>query len=98
LGIKLMVSRLCHVRVPEVLQPYMMGISFIPFRKQLDKKGKFTDLPAVNEPTTAQPAAAASAAVTAPPAGAAAAVEEAGRQVGDDAPRPGTPNSILQLL
>ncbi len=63
-------------RVPEALQPFMMGISFIPFRKQVDKKGKFTDLPAaVNGLAAAAPAAA-------PASGAAAAVEEAGQQVG----------------
>ena len=63
-------------RIPEALQPFMMGISFIPFRKQVDKKGKFTDLPAAaaNGPAAAAPAAT-------PASGAAAAVEEAGQQV-----------------
>ena len=28
------------VRVPKVLQPFMMGIDFIPFHKQFDAKGK----------------------------------------------------------
>jgi len=28
------------VRVPEVLQPFMMGVKFIPFVNELDKKGK----------------------------------------------------------
>ena len=28
------------VRVPPVLQPFMMGLEFIPFRKQFDKKGR----------------------------------------------------------
>ena len=32
------------VRVPPVLQPYMMGLEFIPFRKQY-AKGKLVDLP-----------------------------------------------------
>jgi len=56
----------------------MMGISFIPFRKQVDKKGKFTDLPAAaaNGPVAAAPAAPLAS-------GAAAAVEEAGQQVRD---------------
>jgi len=33
------------VRVPEVLRPFMMGLEFIPFRKQFDKKGKLVDVP-----------------------------------------------------
>ena len=37
----------------------MMGIDFIPFRKQVDKKGKFSDLP---QPAAAPAAAAAAAA------------------------------------
>ena len=41
------------VRVPKVLQPFMMGIEFIPFRKALDAKGKLVD--------RAPPAAAAAA-------------------------------------
>ena len=32
--------------MPEVLQPFMMGIDFIPFRKQFDAKGKLVDRPA----------------------------------------------------
>lgn len=32
------------VRVPPALQPYMMGIDFIPFRKAFDKNGKLVDL------------------------------------------------------
>jgi uncharacterized membrane protein YgcG len=28
------------VTVPEALRPYMMGIDFIPFRKEFDKSGK----------------------------------------------------------
>jgi seryl-tRNA synthetase len=32
------------VRVPPVLQPFMMGIDFIPFKKSLDSKGKLIDL------------------------------------------------------
>ena len=36
------------------MQPFMMGIDFIPFRKQVDKKGKFSALP---PPVAAQPAA-----------------------------------------
>lgn len=44
-------------RVPEVLQPFMMGIDFIPFRKQYDAKGKLVDRPV---PAAAVPAAAAS--------------------------------------
>lgn len=35
----------CVSRIPEVLQPFMMGIDFIPFRKQADKKGKYSPLP-----------------------------------------------------
>jgi seryl-tRNA synthetase len=34
------------VKVPEVLQPFMMGIDFIPFKKAFDDKGKLVDLPA----------------------------------------------------
>jgi seryl-tRNA synthetase len=33
------------VRVPPVLQPFMMGLEFIPFRKQYDAKGKLVDVP-----------------------------------------------------
>jgi seryl-tRNA synthetase len=33
------------VRVPPVLQPYMMGIDFIPFRKTHDAAGKLVALP-----------------------------------------------------
>eukprot|EP00878_Enallax_costatus_P021197 GHUV01022433.1.p1 GENE.GHUV01022433.1~~GHUV01022433.1.p1 ORF type:complete len:378 (+),score=120.60 GHUV01022433.1:551-1684(+) len=33
------------VRVPEVLQPFMPGINFIPFRKAYDAKGKLVDRP-----------------------------------------------------
>ncbi len=33
------------VRVPKVLQPYMMGIEFIPFKKMFDARGKAVDLP-----------------------------------------------------
>lgn len=32
------------VRVPEVLQPFMMGLEFIPFRKQFNAKGKLVDI------------------------------------------------------
>lgn len=32
------------VKVPEVLQPFMMGIDFIPFRKMFDAKDKLTDI------------------------------------------------------
>ncbi len=38
------------VRVPPVLQPYMMGIDFIPFRKAFDAKGKLVDLPKPAQP------------------------------------------------
>lgn len=31
------------VKVPKVLQPFMMGIDFIPFRKAFDAKGKLVD-------------------------------------------------------
>jgi seryl-tRNA synthetase len=34
------------VKVPEVLQPFMMGIDFIPFKKMFDAKGKLVDIPA----------------------------------------------------
>jgi len=34
------------VRVPKILQPFMMGIEFIPFRKMFDAKGKLVDRPA----------------------------------------------------
>ena len=33
------------VRVPPALQPFMMGLEFIPFRKQFDAKGKLVDVP-----------------------------------------------------
>jgi len=33
------------LRVPPALQPFMMGIDFIPFRKALDAKGRPVDLP-----------------------------------------------------
>lgn len=33
------------VSVPEVLQPFMMGMTFIPFKKKFDSKGKLIDLP-----------------------------------------------------
>ena len=33
-------------QVPEVLQPYMHGIKFIPFVKVYDKKGKLVDVEA----------------------------------------------------
>jgi seryl-tRNA synthetase len=32
------------VRVPPVLQPFMMGIEFIPFRKTIDANGKLVPL------------------------------------------------------
>jgi len=32
------------VRVPPALQPFMMGIDFIPFRRQYDPKGKLVDI------------------------------------------------------
>lgn len=31
------------VKIPECLQPYMHGVTFIPFRKALDKKGQLVD-------------------------------------------------------
>jgi seryl-tRNA synthetase len=33
------------VRVPPALRPFMMGLEFIPFRKQFDAKGKLVDVP-----------------------------------------------------
>ena len=33
------------VNVPEVLQPFMMGMTFIPFKKMFDKGGKLVDKP-----------------------------------------------------
>lgn len=39
------------VKVPPALQPFMMGIDFVPFRKALDKNGKLVDLP--NKPAAA---------------------------------------------
>jgi seryl-tRNA synthetase len=33
------------VRVPPALQPFLPGIDFIPFRKAVDKNGKYVDLP-----------------------------------------------------
>jgi seryl-tRNA synthetase len=33
------------VRVPEALQPFMMGMDFIPFKKAFDAKGKLIDRP-----------------------------------------------------
>ncbi|PSC72955.1 Serine-tRNA ligase [Micractinium conductrix] len=38
------------VRVPEVLQPFMMGMQFIPFRKAFDAKGKLVERPAAAKP------------------------------------------------
>ena len=29
--------------MPEVLQPFMMGMQFIPFKKQFDAKGRLVD-------------------------------------------------------
>ena len=46
------------VRVPEVLQPFMMGTTFIPFKKMYDAKGKLVNIP---KPAAAAPPAAASA-------------------------------------
>ncbi|GFR40484.1 hypothetical protein Agub_g1051 [Astrephomene gubernaculifera] len=46
------------VRVPEALRPFMMGMEFIPFRKQFDAKGKLVDRP---KPAAAPAAAAAEA-------------------------------------
>lgn len=52
------------VRVPELLQPFLPGIDFIPFRKAFDAHGKLVDRPqAAAQRSTAQqaqqPAAAA---------------------------------------
>lgn len=47
------------VRVPEVLQPHMMGIDFIPFRKAFDARGKLVDRPAPAAATAAPGAAPA---------------------------------------
>lgn len=33
------------VNVPKALQPFMMGIDFIPFKKAFDAKGKLVDRP-----------------------------------------------------
>lgn len=33
------------VKVPELLQPFMPGIDFIPFRKTMNAKGQVVDLP-----------------------------------------------------
>lgn len=33
------------IRVPEVLQPFMMGIDFLPFKKMFNKKGLPVDIP-----------------------------------------------------
>ena len=48
--------------MPEVLQPFMMGMQFIPFKKQFDAKGRLVDRVA------AAAAAAAAAAGRPPPA------------------------------
>jgi seryl-tRNA synthetase len=41
------------VRVPPVLQPYMMGIDFVPFRKAFDAKGKLVERKAESTASTA---------------------------------------------
>ena len=47
-------------RVPDVLVPYMHGITFVPFVKVLDKKGKLVDVvPAPPNPLAGAAAAAA---------------------------------------
>ncbi|GAB4815456.1 hypothetical protein N2152v2_002502 [Parachlorella kessleri] len=33
------------LRIPEALRPFMMGIDFVPFRRQFDAKGKLVDRP-----------------------------------------------------
>ena len=33
------------VRVPAALQPFMMGIDFLPFKKVFNEKGKLVDAP-----------------------------------------------------
>lgn len=33
------------VVVPEILRPFMCGLTFIPFKKMFDKKGKLVDRP-----------------------------------------------------
>jgi seryl-tRNA synthetase len=48
--------------VPEVLQPHMMGIDFIPFRKAFDARGKLVDRPA--PAATAAPGAAPAASMS----------------------------------
>ena len=53
IGKKLMGIHFAISRIPEVLQPFMMGIAFIPFRKMVDKKGKYFDLPAPAAPKVA---------------------------------------------
>ncbi|KAL4434096.1 hypothetical protein ABPG75_000537 [Micractinium tetrahymenae] len=47
------------VRIPEVLQPFMMGMDFIPFRKQFDAKGKLVDRPAPAKAAASSDGAAA---------------------------------------
>ncbi|EFN57228.1 hypothetical protein CHLNCDRAFT_56101 [Chlorella variabilis] len=48
------------VRVPEALQPFMMGIDFIPFKKAFDGKGKLVDRPAAKAAAAADGGAAMS--------------------------------------
>lgn len=45
------------VRVPEALQPFMMGMDFIPFKKAFDAKGKLIDRPKPAEVGADAPAA-----------------------------------------
>ncbi len=44
-------------RIPEVLQPFMLGRTFLPFVKRKDKTGKYVDC----APVAPQAAAAAAA-------------------------------------
>lgn len=45
------------VRVPPALQPFMMGMEFIPFRKEYDAKGKLVDRAGVPQGMAPQPTA-----------------------------------------
>lgn len=46
--------------MPEALQPFMMGIDFIPFKKAFDGKGKLVDRPAAKAAAAADGGAAMS--------------------------------------
>lgn len=38
------------IRVPPALQPFMMGMDFLPFRKRFDAKGKLVDVEKIAAP------------------------------------------------